>query len=302
VELKKCFIGTGGSATAGATYSGLDAGQAEPAYDPNQRASVRSWDFARPQPADNDVDALQWPTPAFLERIDDLYDRQNLLGMVLLEAFAEVLELPRETFAQHFEAGDMGTIRLLSYPGEEQVDGDLDGAAGRDRPQQQDTDVGIAPHTDFEVFTLMHQSAPGLQFLTGGGNEGKVGDDSRGRRNAQLEWVDAPVVESDFVVIVGDVLERYTNGVLKATPHRVRPLLLLRGYWLCTHSFIIQGSPHAFCPYKGCNRIASYSHADCMYRYCSVPSRGCRSFDLMLYHPILSSNPWITSCAVAGLD
>ena len=27
------------------------------------------------------------------------------------------------------------------------------------------SDVGIAPHTDFEAFTLMHQDAPGLQLL-----------------------------------------------------------------------------------------------------------------------------------------
>ena len=27
-------------------------------------------------------------------------------------------------------------------------------------------DVGIAPHTDFEAFTLMHQDAPGLQLLS----------------------------------------------------------------------------------------------------------------------------------------
>lgn len=222
VELKTRFIGTGGSATAGATYSGLDVGQAEPAYDPSQRASVRSWDYARPcTRADDDVDPLQWPTPAFRGIIDDLYDRQNVLGVALLEAFAEVLELPPETFVQHFETGDMGTIRLLSYPGEEKVDNDLDGAAGGVGVKQQDTDVGIAPHTDFEVFTLMHQSAPGLQFLAGGESE-----DTGGCRKVHVEWVDAPVVESEFVVIVGDVLERYTNGVLKATPHRVCVLSL----------------------------------------------------------------------------
>mmetsp|Transcript_29918 Transcript_29918/g.50679 ORF Transcript_29918/g.50679 Transcript_29918/m.50679 type:complete len:130 (+) Transcript_29918:745-1134(+) len=52
----------------------------------------------------------------------------------------------------------------------------------------------------------MHQDAAGLQFLP-------PGDSS--------SWVDAPVRPDGFVVIVGDVLERFTNGVLKATPHRV---------------------------------------------------------------------------------
>ena len=36
-----------------------------------------------------------------------------------------------------------------------------------------------------------------------------------------LEWVDAPVRPGEFVVIVGDVLERFTNGTWRATPHRV---------------------------------------------------------------------------------
>jgi isopenicillin N synthase-like dioxygenase len=65
--------------------------------------------------------------------------------------------------------------------------------------------MGISAHTDFEAFTLMHQDAPGLQFMS----------------PHSTEWLDAPVRPGEFVVIVGDVLERFTNGTLKATPHRV---------------------------------------------------------------------------------
>jgi isopenicillin N synthase-like dioxygenase len=54
--------------------------------------------------------------------------------------------LPPQTFADYFEAGDMGTIRLIHYPGS----GEAPAA-----------DVFIAPHTDIEAFTLMHQDAPG---------------------------------------------------------------------------------------------------------------------------------------------
>ena len=39
--VKARFLGTGGSARAGAVYSGSDAGQLEPAYDPASVASVR---------------------------------------------------------------------------------------------------------------------------------------------------------------------------------------------------------------------------------------------------------------------
>ena len=58
----------------------------------------------------------------------------------------------------------------------------------------------------------MHQSAPGLQFMPRNANGTGHGD-----------WIDAPVRAAEFVVIIGDMLERLTNGVLLATPHRVVP-------------------------------------------------------------------------------
>lgn len=124
--------------------------------------------------------------------LDDLYERQNQLGSALTVAFAEMLGLPSDTFQRHFAAGDLGAIRLLHYPG------------GTSEAVPEGV-TGISAHTDFEAFTLMHQSAPGLQFIppTGTG------------------WVEAPVRPGEFVVIVGDVLERFTNGALRATPHRV---------------------------------------------------------------------------------
>mmetsp|Transcript_29072 Transcript_29072/g.98053 ORF Transcript_29072/g.98053 Transcript_29072/m.98053 type:complete len:171 (+) Transcript_29072:867-1379(+) len=79
--------------------------------------------------------------------------------------------------------------------------------------EEEEANVGIAPHTDFEAFTLMHQDAPGLQLLRR----------DQLARGPEAEWYDAPV-GPEFVVIIGDVLERYTNGLLKATPHRVLPM------------------------------------------------------------------------------
>ena len=117
-------------------------------------------------------------------------------------AFAEALERPKATFASMFDGageGDYGTIRLLSYPGEAALSAEEAAAAS----------VGISAHTDFEAFTLMHQDAPGLQLL-------KRQGDGHAR-----EWTDAPVLPGAFLVIVGDVLERMTNGEWRATPHRV---------------------------------------------------------------------------------
>ena len=70
--------------------------------------------------------------------------------------------------------------------------------------------VGIAEHTDFECFTLLHQDSPGLLL--------------RDRAGA---WREAGVFSSPlgpraaFTVIVGDAFERVSNGFFRATSHRV---------------------------------------------------------------------------------
>lgn len=193
-----------------AAYSGLDVDEPELDYDAGTVSTVRAWDYSRYKftlangsGASPDGGRTYPPKevlePDFAEVLDDLYDRQNQLGWALLTAFAETLQLPPKTFTDMFigedGAGDLGTIRLLNYPGNPEMTEDEAARAN----------VGISPHTDFEAFTLMHQDAPGLQFIPASG-EG---------------WIDAPVRPGEFVVIVGDVLERFTNGVLRATPHRV---------------------------------------------------------------------------------
>jgi len=159
-------------------------------YVPGTKSNVRAWDYRPDHP---DVPAYESPgddvlQPGFDQFLSSLYERQDELKKVLFVAIAEMFGLEPDTFSQHC-AEDMGEIRLLHYPG---LAGD-------------DADFGISAHTDVEALTLMHQDAPGLQFIprdTG-------------------EWIDAPVRPGEFVVIVGDTMERFTNGVLAATPHRV---------------------------------------------------------------------------------
>ena len=64
---------------------------------------------------------------------------------------------------------------------------------------------GSAPHTDFGCLTILAQDEiGGLQVQT-----------------LEGEWIDVPKIEGSFVVNVGDMLSRYTNGLLRSTPHRV---------------------------------------------------------------------------------
>jgi isopenicillin N synthase-like dioxygenase len=82
-------------------------------------------------------------------------------------------------------------LRLLHYPS---------GSA-----QDPDDLYGSAPHTDFGALTFLAQdNVGGLQVQTPNG-----------------DWIDAPRVEGSFVVNVGDMLHRMSNGRLLSTPHRV---------------------------------------------------------------------------------
>ena len=171
-------------------YTGPDVSADELAYEPTKRSTVMAWDYS--QQAHAFSNASRNIYPAFLQEVASvLYDRQAALAKTILQAMARSLNLPAPTFSQHMEHGEFGTLRLLRYPA----------------TPPQDNLVGVGAHTDFEVFTLMYQDSEGLQV--------------RARHNNTWELV--PLVASASLVIVGDVLERLTNGVWQATPHRVLP-------------------------------------------------------------------------------
>ncbi len=64
--------------------------------------------------------------------------------------------------------------------------------------------VNMGAHTDYECLTLLHTRNPGLQVMT-----------------ADDRWIDVPVDPRVFVVNIGDMLEAWSNGLLRSTPHRV---------------------------------------------------------------------------------
>jgi isopenicillin N synthase-like dioxygenase len=130
-----------------------------------------------------------WPDlRGFADVVTAYYDAVLDVGHRLLWAFAVALGEDPDTFSRH-ATKTPSQLRLIHYPYNPDV---TDGE-------------GIGAHTDYECFTLLKPTAPGLEVMNGAG-----------------EWIDVPPVPGTFVVNIGDMLELWTNGEFVATSHRVR--------------------------------------------------------------------------------
>lgn len=137
----------------------------------------------------------QWPVevPGFRDNIYAYYSAITGLGRVLFHGFALALGLP-EIFFDSLLTKPPSQLRLIHY------------AADSERVETAErSGWGLGAHTDYECFTILHATGPGLEVL-----------------NAEGRWIDAPPQPGAFVINIGDMLEAMTNGRFIATSHRVR--------------------------------------------------------------------------------
>jgi isopenicillin N synthase-like dioxygenase len=133
----------------------------------------------------------QWPDlPGWRETMTAYYDAMTALGREMLHAFALALGIPEQNFDGWLTA-PMTTLGPLHYPPQ--------------RGHITEAQLGAGAHTDYGCLTLLAQDdAGGLQVRNGAG-----------------QWLDAPPLPGSFVVNIGDMMERWTNGVFTSTLHRV---------------------------------------------------------------------------------
>lgn len=116
-------------------------------------------------------------------------DEMTQLGDRFLRLVAQALDLPNDIFLPYLS--DQHRLKLVHYPSS--ITGNTQ---------------GVGPHKDSSGWwTFLLQASPdvnGLQVLNRAGN-----------------WVDVPVIRDTFVVNIGQAFEVVTNGVCKATTHRV---------------------------------------------------------------------------------
>jgi isopenicillin N synthase-like dioxygenase len=132
----------------------------------------------------------KWPdVPGFREALESYYGETFKLGMKILEGFALYLGKEEGFFTRHF-----------TKPVADMVINHYWGAAGLHI-----SDQASGPHTDHGIVTILWQDAlGGLEVM---GNDGN--------------WISVTPLRGSYVINIGELMKRWTNGRFKATVHRV---------------------------------------------------------------------------------
>ena len=175
----------------------------DPRYDPSVAEEVNAIppearQFMRPE-------EFPWEATAHMPRLKEAvvkYFAECLrMARALTRAFALSLDLDEEFFANKVKYPD--AAYAFNYypplPTASSPPSALEDQAGGD--------VSIGSHTDFQLFTILHQQydVSGLQVLNRAG-----------------QWLNAAPVRGTFVVNIADYLQRVTNGRYVSTVHRAR--------------------------------------------------------------------------------
>ncbi|RWE36709.1 2-oxoglutarate and iron-dependent oxygenase domain-containing protein [Mesorhizobium sp.] len=134
----------------------------------------------------------QWPSgwPEFREVTYRYHEGMVDLAKNLLQGIALSLGVA-ESYFENLMRNPISIQRLLHYPPQS-------GYIGEDM-------IGIGAHTDYGILTILAQDdVGGLQVMNRDGN-----------------WVQGTPIDGTFIINVGDLLQRLTNGVYLANLHRV---------------------------------------------------------------------------------
>jgi isopenicillin N synthase-like dioxygenase len=171
------------------------------------------FDYAGP-PVGGMLGPNLWPDlPRFRENVGDYYRRVEALARTLFRGFALAMGLNEDFFEAKLTAPP-SQLRLIHYPFD---------------PAAEDAQ-GIGAHTDYECFTILLPTAPGLEIMNDAG-----------------DWIDAPPIDGCFVINISDMIETWTNGEFVATSHRVRKVAQERYsfpfFATCDYETVVEPSP-----------------------------------------------------------
>ncbi|AKT41351.1 isopenicillin N synthase family dioxygenase [Chondromyces crocatus] len=134
----------------------------------------------------------RYPThvPGMAETLEAYYAANFRIGTQILRLIARGSRLAEDHF-DRYTTRPASQLRMIHYLPNDVV-------VGAD-------DVSMGAHTDYELFTIIHQASPGLAAFD---------------RKTQT-WGAMPVFKNTLLVLAGDMLEFLTGGVVRALLHRV---------------------------------------------------------------------------------
>lgn len=131
------------------------------------------------------------PISGFKEQMDAYAAAMRSLGDVILELVARSLDMPDGWFKPFFQSKG-GKLRMIKYPPQ----------PGEAHLNQ----LGAGAHTDWGAITILAQDdIGGLEV-----------------RNVAGDWIQARPVPDAFVINIGDLMARWSNGIYNSNFHRVK--------------------------------------------------------------------------------
>jgi isopenicillin N synthase-like dioxygenase len=146
------------------------------------------------------------PLPEFRSAWSEYFRAQLDLGTRLMRMFALGLGLPSDYFDASIDRSP-SSLRAIRYPAREVA--------------PEDGQLRAGAHTDYGTLTILKQDrVGGLQVMT-----------------QNDEWAAVEAIEGAFVINIGDLMARWTNGRWRSTLHRVvDPMPDPTGVIPCRHS------------------------------------------------------------------
>jgi isopenicillin N synthase-like dioxygenase len=140
------------------------------------------------------------------------YTAMEDLAALLLRIFAMALDLPPDWFQDKTDH-HMSALRVLNYFAVDRVsENDDDGKQSSlgDVPQPV-RPLRAGAHTDYGALTILKSGGPGLQVKK------DVGGSCVSKHEDSYEWVDVPDLPDSYIINLGDLMQRWTNGTLRFT-------------------------------------------------------------------------------------
>ncbi|SCU86075.1 LAMI_0D00298g1_1 [Lachancea mirantina] len=143
-----------------------------------------------------------WPDPKYIPKfrpcVTQFINKMTLLSTVFRSLVCEAIGLLPDGFDSYLKPNQQCKMKIIAYP--EHSENDVNEGAAK--PGQ-----GVGPHRDSDLLTYIFQASDHQGCLQ--------------VQNFQGQWISVDNLPGSVVVNVGQTLEAISDGVCKATIHRV---------------------------------------------------------------------------------